>query len=277
MPSPSGVTRNDRLAQLARAWDEAASGYDAYFVPRFAGWVERAASALDHPLPDGQIVVPCCGTGPELVRLAQRHPRRPIVGIDLSPGMVDRARARVANHGNVRVEIGDASDVTSWGGCAAVLSCFGLQQMPEPALALEGWARALAPGGVLSVAYWPEIIEPEGPFAWLREALAPMLPPSVPWEAELGAALGKAGCVVVSDELVRFEMSHESASAFLDAVLDSGPGRSLVSRGEEFVRQLRHGFMRRANEGRVRHCPHARQLVARAGRDSGTNRDVRAT
>ena len=46
----------------------------------------------------------------------------------------------------VTVEAADASRLTaSHGGAAGVLSCFGLQQMPEPHVVLADWVRALAP------------------------------------------------------------------------------------------------------------------------------------
>ncbi len=53
------------------------------------------------------------------------------------------------------LSVADASAVP--GACtpaAVVFSCFSLQQMPQPATVLAAWARALAPGGVLAVAYW---------------------------------------------------------------------------------------------------------------------------
>lgn len=44
------------------------------------------------------------------------------------------------------VQAADASRLAaSHGGAAGVLSCFGLQQMPEPHAVLAGWVRALAP------------------------------------------------------------------------------------------------------------------------------------
>ncbi|MEU4703245.1 hypothetical protein [Nonomuraea dietziae] len=57
----------ERFARVARGWDEAAEGYDAYFVPRFAPWVEAAVEAVttSEP-PEGPVLVPCCGTFPEL-------------------------------------------------------------------------------------------------------------------------------------------------------------------------------------------------------------------
>lgn len=87
---------------LARAWDEAAPGYERYFVPRFAPSVATAVGALDEgDLPPGPVLVPCCGTFPELPALVRRHPRREIVGIDLSAGMARLARER-AGGGHLR-------------------------------------------------------------------------------------------------------------------------------------------------------------------------------
>ncbi|MBF8190239.1 hypothetical protein ITP53_31845 [Nonomuraea sp. K274] len=85
-------------------WDEAADGYDAYFVPRFAPWVSGAVRAIAAgPLPPGPILVPCCGTFPELDALLAHFPGRELVGIDLSAGMVDRARRRAAGRPGVTV------------------------------------------------------------------------------------------------------------------------------------------------------------------------------
>ena len=49
----------------------------------------------------------------------------------------------------------DASQVPdAWQPVAGILSCFSLQQMAQPVAVLAAWAAALAPGGVLAVAYW---------------------------------------------------------------------------------------------------------------------------
>lgn len=62
--------------RLAQAWDEAAEGYEQYFVPRFAPWVADAVDAVAGELPSGPILVPCCGTFPELpaLRAAEATP-----------------------------------------------------------------------------------------------------------------------------------------------------------------------------------------------------------
>ena len=46
----------------------------------------------------------------------------------------------------VTVEAADATRLpASHDGAAGMLSCFGLQQMPEPHAVLADWVRALAP------------------------------------------------------------------------------------------------------------------------------------
>ena len=108
---------------LARGWDEAAEGYEAYYVPRFAPWVADAVAAVtDGPLPDGPVLVPCCGTFPELDALATQLPGRDVAGVDLSAGMLRLARARAAAYPGATVEQGDAATLDRrWSGrCAAV-------------------------------------------------------------------------------------------------------------------------------------------------------------
>lgn len=46
-----------------------------------------------------------------------------------------------------RAEVGDACDLASnFPRAAGVVSLFGLQQLPQPHLALANWVTALAPG-----------------------------------------------------------------------------------------------------------------------------------
>ncbi|MEJ3656563.1 hypothetical protein WEH80_26700 [Actinomycetes bacterium KLBMP 9759] len=77
--------RADHLARVAHGWDEAAAGYETFFVPRFAPRVAAAVRAITaEVLPDGPVLVPCCGTFPELGLLVEHCPGRAMVGIDLS-------------------------------------------------------------------------------------------------------------------------------------------------------------------------------------------------
>jgi SAM-dependent methyltransferase len=259
----------ERLARLARAWDEAADGYEAYFVPRFAPWVDLAVSAVpDADLPDGPILVPCCGTFPELDRLVERWPGREVVGIDLSPGMIGLARERAAGRPNVKAIVGDAQALDPhWAGrCAAVVSVFGLQQLPDPLAAVRSWLDALRPGGRLSIVFWPDTTETEGPFALVAEVVRASLPAfdDSRWEDELAAAVTDHGATLERDELPAFPMSHESAAAYFDASARSGPLRALaIARGDAFMDRLRAAYLAAAPAGEWRHRPHARLLTAR--------------
>jgi SAM-dependent methyltransferase len=251
---------------LARGWDDAAEGYEAYFVPRFVPWVDDAVRAIvAGPIPAGPILVPCCGPFPELDVLLEHFPDREIVGIDLSAGMVARARARAA--GRARVVVGDAATLDpQWSGkCAAVLSVFGLQQLPEPDRAIASWAAALRPGGWLSVVFWPDVTEREGPFARIGAVVDPHVPPGdASWERRLASALSSAGAAVERDESVCHPITHPSAAAYFEAFTVSGPGRTLANaRGAAFVDQLREEFVRGGPTGEWTHRPCARMIIAR--------------
>lgn len=259
---------DERRARLARAWDEAAPGYEQYFVPRFAPWVATAVDALNSrpEVPAGPILVPCCGTFPELPALLQDHSGREIVGIDLSEGMVRLARQRAAGRPNVQVVEGDATELCSrWPGrSAGVVSVFGLQQLPDPGRALSDWVGTLRPGGRLSVVFWPSPTESVGPFALLDRVLAGRRPAADDsWQGRLADHLTSGGATVERDESLTFEMSHPDAATFWAAMTDGGPLRALViARGEAFMSDLRQRFMELAPSGPWRHSPRARWIVA---------------
>jgi SAM-dependent methyltransferase len=265
------VTDAERLARIARGWDQAADGYDAYFVPRFAPWVEAAVAAITD-LPDGPILVPCCGTFPELALLAERFPDREIAGIDLSAGMVRRARERAKTFDRVQVLQGDASTLDPrWAGsCAAVVSVFGLQQLLEPETAIRSWYDALRPAGRLSVVYWPERTEETGPFALMAQVVGAHMPRGdFSWEERLVPAL--AGAEIERDALLSFPMTHPDATTYFNAYDWTGPLRALaLARGDDFIAQLREEFLGQAPAGQWTHHPRARLILARRP-DSGSS------
>jgi SAM-dependent methyltransferase len=262
----------EHLARLARGWDDAVTGYETYYVPRFAPWVTAAVRAITaETLSGGPVLVPCCGTFPELDALVEHLPDREIVGIDLSAGMVRRARERAAQYPLVRVVEGDASTLApEWTGrCAAVVSVFGLQQLPEPDVAIRSWAAALRPAGRLSVVFWPHVTEPDGPFARMAEVVRGHVPPGdSSWEHRLVPSLAALGVAVERDEQVSYPMSHPDAATFFDTHTRSGPLRPLATaRGETFVNRLREEFLHRSPAGEWHHRPHARHIVAAVADD----------
>ena len=201
---------------LAESWTSAAPGYDELFVPRFAPWTEDALAALTqhkHSLPeDHEVLVPCCGPGQELLPIAELlGGERAVRGTDLAPGMIEIAQTRcaaaAARFGRMSAEVGDAM-APGAGPYAAIFSVFGLQQLPDPVAAIEAWVRALAPGGVAVVCYWPmgAGVEAAGPWRhWgglIRRAIgdAAARRGAAGWEDALAGAAAAAGAEVLADE-----------------------------------------------------------------------------
>lgn len=116
----------------------------------YAAWEDDCLDAL---LPDlaGRTVLDLgCGVGRLLPRLALAAER--VVGVDLAPGMLDRARKRIAGLGNAEVRLGGVDAVDLQDGSVDVVVCFGVfEHVPSEHrhAALAEIARVLKPGGTL--------------------------------------------------------------------------------------------------------------------------------
>ncbi len=259
-------SKHVEASRVEQAWDEAALGYDAYFAPRFAPYLGAAVGALiarREQLPDGALLVPCVGPGRELIALARAFSQRSIAGSDLSNGMVSRARERVAALPNVSVERADATALESpSAGVAAILSVFGLQLLPSPALVLSAWLKLLAPRGLAVIVYWPRESETVGPFHSMRHLLRDAGLADGTWEAELVPSALSAGAKLLVDSPLCFEIAYEDAHTMWQGLTHLGPLRGLMlSRGEEFVASLGRDFEAELPQGPLAHTPAARLLV----------------
>lgn len=151
-------TLYDRLAPV---YDAAAAGYDLVGGKHFH---RHAVDALG--LQPGDTAADlCCGTGANLSHLvATVGPAGRVIGVDLSPGMLDRARQLVEDAGWSNVELVEA-DVRSFAfpePLHGVVSTFGLEMVPEHGGVIARAVAALAPGGRIAVGglrhpeRWPE-------------------------------------------------------------------------------------------------------------------------
>lgn len=126
---------------------------------RYAGddWHQRYAAQLVHAAPIGpgdRVLDAATGTGFAAIAIARKvGPAGRVVAIDLSPGMLDRARRGIdaAQLANVDLVEGDATDLRDFPASSfdAVVCSAGLLYMPV-AKALAAWHRVLRPDGVVA-------------------------------------------------------------------------------------------------------------------------------
>ncbi|PSP84866.1 alkanonic acid methyltransferase [Halobacteriales archaeon QS_1_68_17] len=122
-------------------------------APGVGAWRAAATDAL--ALSPGETVVEMgCGTGANLPYLRERvGPDGRVVGVDVTRGVLDRARRRVERRGwrNVHPVQADATRVPVDGPVDAVLGTFVCGMFPDPRGTVEGWLDLLAPGGRIAL------------------------------------------------------------------------------------------------------------------------------
>ncbi|MCU7822508.1 class I SAM-dependent methyltransferase [Kitasatospora sp. DSM 101779] len=143
----------DPRAPIAAYWDAAADTFDDEPDHGLRDPATRAAWAahLDGWLPDppAHVLDLGCGTG-SLSELLARQGHH-VTGIDLAPGMITRARSKLAASGlEATFLVGDAGRPPGRpGGYDALLSRHLVWTLPDPPAALRHWVTLLRPGGTL--------------------------------------------------------------------------------------------------------------------------------
>lgn len=109
----------------------------------------RAAAADALALDRGDTVVDLgCGTGANFPALRERvGPAGRVVGVDLTPELLDVARSRAAAWDNVHVVRGDAARPPVAGPVDGVVASFLVGLLGDPAAAVETWTALVADGG----------------------------------------------------------------------------------------------------------------------------------
>jgi SAM-dependent methyltransferase len=233
MPTTGELDRT--RAEQTATWDAVSAGWLAWSED-----FERAAAPVSAELlrlggvRAGQSVLDF-GTGlgePALTAAGVVGPTGEVVGVDLSPRMVERARDRAAGRPGVRFLVGGVEAVP--GGHDVVLSRWALPFAGDRPALLGALRAALRPGGVLAAAVWgppPEVPMIALGFGALSRLLALDPPPPGPGpftmadpdalRAEVAAA--GFGEVAVTEVVVDFRLP--SAEAFADFTLDVLPPR----------------------------------------------------
>jgi ubiquinone/menaquinone biosynthesis C-methylase UbiE len=141
-----------------------------------------------------------CGPGTYTRPLAARV--RHAIGADLTPAMVEKARAEAARDGIANIEFvcADIYALPFADGVAGIVSCgYAFHHLTEPARALAEMARVLQPGGRVAIT---DIIVPEGGDGAFQNHVERVRDPShtvTQSAANFRTLIGKLGLRVVSE------------------------------------------------------------------------------
>ncbi|MCO6008642.1 class I SAM-dependent methyltransferase [Actinoallomurus purpureus] len=200
------------------AFDRHAAAYDRLVGanPGYHADLRRAARAF--ALPAGgagaRLLDVGCGTGASTVALLAAAPHAEIIGVDASPGMLARARAKPWP-ATVRFVEGRVEDLPA-GGVGGpfdgVFAAYLVRNLPAPDAALPALRSLLRPGGVLVV---HDYALRDGPVARLV------------WHAVCWGVIIPAGRLATGDArlyryLWRSALDFDSPEAFADRLRRAG-------------------------------------------------------
>ena len=166
---------------IGRLFDRAAASYEQIGHPLFVP-AGKALVAVAELRPGHCVLDVGCGRGASLfpaLDVVGEHGC--VTGIDLAPAMVEATKADIARRGirNAGIRVADAeSPPFPARTFDAVLAGFVLFFLPDPAAALDSFARLLRPGGRLAVSTFADPSERETEFTRMcTAAVAPYLAP----------------------------------------------------------------------------------------------------
>ena len=131
---------------LRAMFDGLAPTWESRIGPHHLGALELALAGL--PAPDHALDLGT-GTGVVALALAERYPAAEVVGVDLSPAMIEEARRKLRPEleGRVRFEVGDASDLEFPDGAFELIALSNMIPF------YDELARVVAPGGTLVLSF----------------------------------------------------------------------------------------------------------------------------
>lgn len=267
----------------APSWIDA-EGYTALVGGPFG----RAAIDALEPAPGWRVLDVGCGTGPTTVELARRvTPGGSVLGVDISPSMLDaaRERARREDLDGVEFRVADAqTHVLGDGGFDAVFSQFGVMFFEDPVVAFTNLRRSLRDGGRLGFVCWQDLFANEWMFVPGAAALAvtgappPMPGPGQPGPfslcdpARVSDLLGSAGFenIDVSPVSGEVDLPEDRLDHAVDASCQVGAVREALEATtdpelREAIRSaVRAALAERATDGRIRLAAAAHLVTATA-------------
>jgi SAM-dependent methyltransferase len=206
-----------------------------------------------------------CGCGQTLLQLAElAGPSGHVLGVDLSPPMLERARERVVDHPTIALALGDAQAYAfAPGAFDAVYSRFGVMFFDDHRVAFRNLRAAARPGGRLSFVCWQDLAKNlwaarplEAVMRLLPESAMPdMLHEGRPGPffmsdpARVRAILGDAGWKDVSLEPVEMPLHLGGAATLDEAVeysLQIGPAARAMADAPDALKPALEAALREA-------------------------------
>jgi demethylmenaquinone methyltransferase/2-methoxy-6-polyprenyl-1,4-benzoquinol methylase len=131
--------------RIAGVYDPMNLVISAFQEPR---WRRRLVEAARLE-PGGSALDVACGTGKVSADLHARvGPFGRVLGVDISPGMIDVARGRFADLPGLEFVVGDALALpTEDGAFDAATIAFGMRNLPDYRQGFDEMARSVRPGG----------------------------------------------------------------------------------------------------------------------------------
>lgn len=143
-----------RLSSVEREYDRLSGGYDRRWRRYIASTTGFLAAWLK--LEGSETVLDiACGTGALEALLVGPHPHQKIEGVDLSEGMLEQARRRLARFPNVAFQKADVAELPFKEPLFDVVVCANAFHFFEnPLRALREIRRVLKPGGRVVLMDW---------------------------------------------------------------------------------------------------------------------------
>ena len=148
------MTQNRQDTSVPSQYDAWARIYDRLWA-RYMNQTLPVAQQAAAVRSGEQVLDLACGTGELLSRIAKETPGAERIGVDLSPKMVERARAKLTDEPNTRVERADAHDLPFADDTFDVVVCANtFHYFTHPEQVLREVRRVLRPGGRLVLLDW---------------------------------------------------------------------------------------------------------------------------
>jgi len=136
--------------EFSTGYDRVADSYDAQWLSHLCAVTSELLNSTSDA-PPGPILDLGCGTGYTTAHLAERYPDRRILAVDISEGMLEKARRRCPAQTVEfrRQEMLEAVQATSPESVALIVSAWSLGYS-KPKEIIHAIGKALAPGGVFA-------------------------------------------------------------------------------------------------------------------------------